>query len=140
MLKPIISADSHITEPPGTYVDRIDHKYKDTAPHMVRDEKKGDLFIIEGLNQPIPMGLVAAAGKKAEELTTFGAKFEELHEGAGTPMPVSLIKNATASLRKSSTRPLACCCVTIQTLTTRKLASMHTICGSPNTALPIPTV
>jgi hypothetical protein len=55
-LKPIISADSHITELPGTYVDRIDHKYKDTAPHMVRDEKKGDLFIIDGLNQPIPMG------------------------------------------------------------------------------------
>ena len=48
MLKPIISSDSHITEPPGTYVDRIDHKYKDTAPHIVRDEKKGDLFIIEG--------------------------------------------------------------------------------------------
>ena len=85
MLKPIISSDSHITEPPGTYVDRIDHKYKDKAPHIVRDEKKGDLFIIDGLNQPIPMGLVAAAGKKAEELQTFGAKFEELHRGGWDP-------------------------------------------------------
>jgi uncharacterized protein len=85
MLKPIISADSHITEPPGTYVDRIDRKYKDTAPHMVRDEKKGDLFVIDGLNQPIPMGLVAAAGKKAEELRMFGAKFEDLHRGGWDP-------------------------------------------------------
>jgi len=85
MLKPIISSDSHITEPPGTYVDRIDHKYKDKAPHIVRDEQKGDLFIIDGLNQPIPMGLVAAAGKKAEELQTFGAKFEELHRGGWDP-------------------------------------------------------
>jgi uncharacterized protein len=85
MLKPIISADSHITEPPGTYVDRIDRKYKDTAPHMVRDEQKGDLFVIEGLQQPIPMGLVAAAGKKAEDLRMFGAKFEDLHRGGWDP-------------------------------------------------------
>jgi predicted TIM-barrel fold metal-dependent hydrolase len=85
MLKPIISADSHITEPPGTYVDRIDRKYKETAPHIVRDERKGDLFIIDGLNQPIPMGLVAAAGKKPEELSAFGAKFEELHRGGWDP-------------------------------------------------------
>jgi uncharacterized protein len=85
MLKPIISADSHITEPPGTYVDRIDHKYKDTAPHIVRDEQKGDLFVIDGLSQPIPMGLVAAAGKKAEELRMFGAKFEDLHRGGWDP-------------------------------------------------------
>lgn len=85
MLKPIISADSHITEPPGTYVDRIDRKYKDIAPRMVRDEQKGDLFIIEGLTQPIPMGLVAAAGKKAEELRTFGVKFEEMHRGGWDP-------------------------------------------------------
>lgn len=26
MLKPIISADSHMTEPPGTYVDREEEK------------------------------------------------------------------------------------------------------------------
>src|SRR6266481_3915870 len=85
MLKPIISSDSHITEPPGTYVDRIDKKYKDTAPHMVNDEKKGDLFIINGLDQPIPMGLVAAAGKKAEELRMFGIKFEDMHRGGWDP-------------------------------------------------------
>jgi len=85
MLKSIISSDSHITEPPGTYIDRIDKKYKDTAPHLVSDEKKGDLFVINGLKQPIPMGLVAGAGKKAEELTMFGAKFEDLHRGGWDP-------------------------------------------------------
>ena len=85
MLKPIISSDSHITEPPGTYVDRIDKKYKDTAPHMVHDEKKGDLFVIDGMKQPVPMGLVAAAGQKAEELAMFGAKFEDLHRGGWDP-------------------------------------------------------
>ncbi len=37
MAKPIISADSHITEAPGTYVDRIDRRFRDRAPHVVRD-------------------------------------------------------------------------------------------------------
>ncbi len=31
MVKPIISADSHVAEPPNTYVDRIDKKFKDRA-------------------------------------------------------------------------------------------------------------
>ena len=85
MLKPIISADSHITEPPGTYVDRIDRKFKERAPHMVRDDKLGDIFVIDGMSKPIPMGLVAAAGKAAETLTMFGAKFEDLHRGGWDP-------------------------------------------------------
>ncbi len=68
MQKPIISADSHITEPPGTYVDRCDRKFRDRAPHMVRDPKMGDMFVIDGMERPVPMGLLAAAGKPAKEL------------------------------------------------------------------------
>lgn len=85
MLKPIISADSHITEPPGTYVDRIDRKFKDSAPRIVRDPKRGDLFTIKDLARPIPMGLVAAAGKDAKELAAFGVKFEDMHRGGWDP-------------------------------------------------------
>ena len=85
MPKPIISADSHITEPPNTYVDRIDARFRDRAPRVVRDPQRGDLFVIEGLAKPIPMGLVAAAGKRAEDLTIFGARFEELHPGGWDP-------------------------------------------------------
>src|SRR6202050_4664808 len=81
MQKPIISADSHITEPPNTYIDRIDHKYKDTAPHMVHDEKLGDVFIVKDFPRPINVALAAAAGKDASELRTIGAKFSEMHRG-----------------------------------------------------------
>jgi uncharacterized protein len=77
----IISADSHVTEPPGTYLDRIDRRFRDRAPRVVRDATRGDLFVIEGLERPIPMGLVAAAGKRAEELTMFNARFEDMHRG-----------------------------------------------------------
>jgi predicted TIM-barrel fold metal-dependent hydrolase len=85
MTKPIISADSHITEPPGTYVDRIDKKYKDVAPKMVRNDKVGDMFVIDGMKSPVPMGLVAAAGKPPEEIRITGVLFEELHRGGWDP-------------------------------------------------------
>ena len=69
MQKPIISADSHITEPPGCYVDRIDRKYKDTAPHMVHDEKMGDIFVIEGSSKPIPMCISPASCARRVSVT-----------------------------------------------------------------------
>ena len=47
--KPIISADSHIMEPPDTYLPRIDKKYKDSAPRIVHDEKRGDIFEVPGM-------------------------------------------------------------------------------------------
>jgi predicted TIM-barrel fold metal-dependent hydrolase len=85
MAKPIISADSHITEPPGTYVDRIDRRFRDKAPHVVHDAARGDLFVIEGMDRPVPMGLIAAAGKAADELKMFGTRFEDLHRGGWDP-------------------------------------------------------
>src|SRR5436190_1241089 len=85
--KPIISSDSHVMEPPDTYITRIDHKYKDTAPRVVWQEKGGDTYVIEGMKQTIPMGLVAAAGVSAEGLATSArfAKFEDLHRGGWDP-------------------------------------------------------
>jgi uncharacterized protein len=80
-----ISADSHITEPPDTYVDRIDPAFRDRAPYMHFDEKAGDLFIIPGMDRPVPMGLVAAAGKPAEEITLLGVRFDELHRSGWDP-------------------------------------------------------
>ncbi len=87
MTKPIISADSHIAEPPGTYVDRIDKKWKDRAPHMVRAENGGDVYVVDGLPNKIPLGLVAAAGKDPEELRSMarGVPFESIYPGSWDP-------------------------------------------------------
>ena len=60
--KPIISADSHVMEPPGTYIDRIDRKFRDRAPRVVFTPERGDIYVIDGMADTIPMGLVAAAG------------------------------------------------------------------------------
>jgi uncharacterized protein len=83
--RPIISADSHITEPPGCYIDNIDPAYRDRAPRVVETEKGGDQFFIDGMKRPIPMGLVAAAGKNPEELSMFGSSFEDLHRSGWDP-------------------------------------------------------
>ncbi len=76
---PVISADSHITEPPDCYTAHIDPAFRDQAPHMITDDKRGDLFVVPGMKNPIAIGLVAAAGKAAEELTESGVLFEDIH-------------------------------------------------------------
>jgi predicted TIM-barrel fold metal-dependent hydrolase len=85
--KPIISADSHVMEPPDTYTGRIDRRYRDLAPHIAQNAAGADIFVIPGMEDSIPMGLVAAAGKRAEELgnALVHAKFEELHRGGWDP-------------------------------------------------------
>ena len=85
MLKPIISADSHVCEHPDTYVARIDKKFKSRAPVMVRDDRRGDIFVVEGSKNPIPLALISAAGKAPEELSPRGAVWEKLHRGGWDP-------------------------------------------------------
>jgi len=78
MIKKPISADSHITEPPNTYIDYIDPKYRERAPKMVELEGLGDAFVIEGMQTPVPYGLLAAAGKDPKDITTGGVKFKDI--------------------------------------------------------------
>jgi predicted TIM-barrel fold metal-dependent hydrolase len=85
MSYPIISADSHITEHPDTYSAHIDPAWRDRAPKLIDGGERGDLFVIDGMDTPIAMGLVAAAGKPAEELTMSGVRFEELHRSGWDP-------------------------------------------------------
>lgn len=83
---PVISADSHITESPSTYIDFIDPSWRDRAPKMIDGGPGvGDLYVIEGARSPVPMGLVAAAGKDPSEITVSGVRFEELHRGGWDP-------------------------------------------------------
>ncbi len=85
MSYPIISADSHITEPGDTYTSRIDAKWKDKAPRIERLGDAGDFFVVDGMDKPVPLGLVAAAGKKPEEIRVTGSNFEDLHRGGWDP-------------------------------------------------------
>ena len=85
MTYPIISADSHITETPTTYRDHIDPAFRDRAPHVEHLAGAGDIFVIEGMKTPVPLGIVAAAGKPAEEIRLLDTRFEDLHRGGWDP-------------------------------------------------------
>jgi predicted TIM-barrel fold metal-dependent hydrolase len=78
MIKKPISADSHITEPPNCYVDYIDAKFRERAPRIKSIEGVGDAFVIEEMSTPVPLGLLAAAGKEPSKITTGGVRFDEL--------------------------------------------------------------
>ena len=82
---PIISADSHITEPANTYLDHIEARWKDKAPVLKDLGEAGDFFVVDGMKRPIPMGLVAAAGKRPEEISITGSHFDDLHRGGWDP-------------------------------------------------------
>ena len=85
VLPPLISADSHVTEPPGCYIDRIEKAYRDTAPRIVREADGGDSFVVDGMPGSIPLGIVAAAGKDPREIKRGETPFEALHRGGWDP-------------------------------------------------------
>jgi len=81
-----ISADSHVTEPPGTYVDRIDPAYRDRAPRLHHDATLGDVMLIDNGQSLVPFWLVAAAGRPTEEVRLDSGKtFADLHRGGWDP-------------------------------------------------------
>jgi predicted TIM-barrel fold metal-dependent hydrolase len=71
----LISADSHVSEPPGLWQERVDKRYRDRAPRLVIDPpgREGAYFLYEG-HPPHPIGIGLGAGKTAEELKEFLTK------------------------------------------------------------------
>lgn len=63
----VISSDSHFVEPPDLWQKRLDKKFRDRAPKVVRglNGKKGDFIVAEGV-EPIPIAIFLGAGVKPE--------------------------------------------------------------------------
>jgi predicted TIM-barrel fold metal-dependent hydrolase len=67
----VISADSHMMEPANLWVDRLDQKFQDRAPRVVKTEGKGGfVFVGPGL-PPFPVAGGFAAGRSGAELKEF---------------------------------------------------------------------
>lgn len=79
--KGCISADSHIVEAHDTYRAYIEPRYRDRAPHIASDEKGNDIYVIPGMTDRIPLGLVAGAGVSAQDLKLRreGTRFADIH-------------------------------------------------------------
>ncbi len=76
----VISADSHMMEPPDLWRERLDNKYKERAPQVIQgyEGKKGYFFVVEGI-KPFPVAGGFAAGNKPEDLPK---AWEKGYEGA----------------------------------------------------------
>ena len=59
----IFSADSHVVEPADVWTSRMDARFRDRAPHIIKEASgiKGDFFVCEGL-QPFSVSAFAVAG------------------------------------------------------------------------------
>ena len=86
----LISADSHIVEPPDLYSSRIDPKFRDRAPRMERRRtpagKEYDAWIINGM-QVGTLGAVMQAGQRFEDPSQidFLGLWEDVRKGAYDP-------------------------------------------------------
>jgi len=65
----IVSADSHMTEPADLWVQRLDKKFRDNAPRVIKNEKPNGpayLFVGPGIH-PLAVAAAFAAGKSGQE-------------------------------------------------------------------------
>jgi uncharacterized protein len=76
---PIISADSHITEPGWTYTDHVDPAYRDRVPVMTDEPPDGATFHVPGMSYKVYLALHSAAGRDSNQLAMKGTPFEGLH-------------------------------------------------------------
>ncbi len=69
----LISGDSHFVEPPDTWTVRMDKKFRDRAPHTVRnlDGREGEFWVYGDDIPPIGVAGFFAAGVPAQDLPNF---------------------------------------------------------------------
>jgi predicted TIM-barrel fold metal-dependent hydrolase len=83
----LISADSHIVEPPDMYSSRIEPKFRDRAPRMERRKtdsgREYDAWVIDGM-QVGTLGAVMQAGQRFEDPSAidFLGVWEDVRKGA----------------------------------------------------------
>ena len=70
-----ISGDSHFVEPPTMWAERMDQKFRDRAPHTVKNlnGKEGEFFVCGDIN-PMPVAGFFGAGVPSHELPEFNKK------------------------------------------------------------------
>src|SRR6266436_8217833 len=88
----VISADSHMMEPADLWETRLDKKFRDSAPRVVKNENRpGYLFVAPGV-RPFPVSAGFGIGKSGEELKDHLKKGYEAARPSGWD-PVERVKD-----------------------------------------------
>jgi len=81
-MEPMISADSHIIEPPDLWTRWLAPEFVPRAPKLVKDEEGGDAWLYNDGGAPAPLGLVTVTrGRPREELRWSGARYQTINQG-----------------------------------------------------------
>lgn len=79
----MISADTHVNEPPDLWTKRVPAPLRDRVPRIERFEQ-GDAWVIEGARDPINFGMNACAGLDPSEQKGW-VRFEDIRPGGYDP-------------------------------------------------------
>ena len=77
----LISADSHVLEPPHIWVTYVPKKFHDKVPRVVPDGDGGEAWQFAPDVAPAPIGIYASAGRKHEEVRWTGVTFATANQG-----------------------------------------------------------
>ncbi len=77
----LISADSHVLEPPHIWKTYMPKKFHEKAPRVVPDGEGGEAWQFAPDIPPAPIGIYASAGRKHEEVRWTGVTFASANQG-----------------------------------------------------------
>jgi uncharacterized protein len=80
----MVSADSHVVEPPNLWVERVDQRYRDRAPRIVSEPDSDYLVCEGGLTYKHPIGLTVCTEAPDDEVSMIG-RFANVRKGAWDP-------------------------------------------------------
>ncbi len=78
-----VSVDDHLIEPARLWEDRVPERYREIAPHIVRDGDS-EFWVYED-RQIVTTGLNAVAGKQREEFSPEPITYEDMRPGCYEP-------------------------------------------------------
>ena len=76
----VISADSHVVEPPDLWLERIDQAFRDRAPRLVHGPET-DAIVCDGASM-LPIGILAGAGRADDEVDLNGRWEQDVRRGS----------------------------------------------------------
>jgi predicted TIM-barrel fold metal-dependent hydrolase len=75
--QPVISADSHMMEPADLWTERLDQKYRDRDPRVIKSEGRAGYIFVAPDVRPFAVAGGFAAGRSGAELKEFMAKAQQ---------------------------------------------------------------
>lgn len=88
MVTQVLSADSHVLEPPDLWTTRMENRFRDQAPHVEKDfdGRKGDFFVCPPLRPFNPFSLGCAGIPPAEQEAKAALGYAACRPGSWDPV------------------------------------------------------